>query len=134
MGTGRALITGGSVGIGAALAGVFAAHGHNLILVSRNREKLERRAREIQQKFGVQVTCLPEDLTDPAGPRHLHEAVTERSLDVHYLVNNAGVGRRRSITSYSPTASASRRCVRARRSRSSRCARDRSARASSRHS
>ncbi len=92
MGTGRALITGGSVGIGAALAEVFAAHGHDLILVSRNREKLEKRGRDIQQKFAVQVTCLPEDLTDPAGPRRLHEAVAERSLDVHYLVNNAGVG------------------------------------------
>jgi short-subunit dehydrogenase len=92
MGTGRALITGGSVGIGAALAEVFASHGHDLILVSRNREALERRGRDIQQKFRVQVTCLAEDLADPAGPRRLHEAVTERSLDVHYLVNNAGVG------------------------------------------
>lgn len=92
MGTGRALITGGSVGIGAALADVFAAHGHDLILVSRNREKLEQRGRQIQETFGVQVTCLPEDLADPAGAKRLHEAVTERNLDVHYLVNNAGVG------------------------------------------
>ena len=92
MGTGRALITGGSAGIGAALAEVFAAHGHDLILVARNREKLERRGSDIQQKFGVQVVCLAEDLTDPAGARRLHDAVTERGLDVHYLVNNAGVG------------------------------------------
>ena len=92
MGTGRALITGGSVGIGAALADVFAAHDHDLILVSRNREKLEQRGRQIQETFGVQVTCLPEDLADPAGAKRLHEAVTERNLDVHYLVNNAGVG------------------------------------------
>ncbi|HKY21611.1 MAG TPA: SDR family oxidoreductase [Vicinamibacterales bacterium] len=92
MGSNRALITGGSVGIGAALAEVFAAHGHDLILVSRNREKLEARGREIQQKFGVQVVCLPEDLSDPAGPRRLHEAVAGRGLDVHCLVNNAGVG------------------------------------------
>ncbi len=92
MGAGRALITGGSVGIGAALADVFARHGHDLILVSRNREKLEARGRDIQQKFGVQVVCLPEDLTDPAGPQRLHQAVAERKLAVEYLVNNAGVG------------------------------------------
>jgi short-subunit dehydrogenase len=92
MGTGRALITGGSAGIGAALAEVFAGQGHDLILVSRNRDKLEARGRDIQQKFGVQVTCLAEDLADPAGARRLHEAVSERKLDVHYLVNNAGVG------------------------------------------
>ena len=45
MATGRALITGGSVGIGAALAEEFAEHAHELILVSRNRDKLEARAR-----------------------------------------------------------------------------------------
>lgn len=88
----RALITGGSVGIGAALADVFAAHGHDLILVSRNREKLEARGRAIHQQFGVDVICLPEDLADPAGARRLHESVAARRLDVDYLVNNAGVG------------------------------------------
>ena len=92
MGKERALITGGSVGIGAALADVFAARGHNLILVSRNREKLETRGRAIREQFGVDVVCLPEDLTDPQGPRRVYDAVAGRGLDVHYLVNNAGVG------------------------------------------
>lgn len=92
MGTARTLITGGSVGIGAALASVFAEHGHDLILVARNREKLEARGREIEQKFGVQVACIAEDLADPAGPRRLQQAVDGLSLQVETLVNNAGVG------------------------------------------
>src|SRR5688500_5315038 len=92
MGQERALITGGSVGIGAALADVFAGHGHDLILVSRNREKLEARGLAIHKQFGVDVVCLPEDLTDPDGARRLHEAVTSRGLDVHYHVNNTRVG------------------------------------------
>jgi len=92
MGTGRALITGGSVGIGAALADVFAEHGHDLILVARNRDKLEARGRDIQSRFGVQVACLSEDLTDAAAPARLHRGVVDQGLDVHYLVNNAGVG------------------------------------------
>lgn len=92
MGKERALITGGSVGIGAALAEVFAAHGHDLILVSRNAEKLEARGRAIHEQFGVDVACLPEDLADPQGARRLYEAVTARRLDVHCLVNNAGSG------------------------------------------
>ena len=92
MGKERTLITGGSVGIGAALADVFAAHGHDLILVSRTREKLEARGRAIHDQYGVDVICISEDLTDPQGARRLHEAVTARSLDVHHLVNNAGVG------------------------------------------
>jgi short-subunit dehydrogenase len=88
----RALITGGSVGIGAALAEVFAGHGHDLILVSRRRDRLEARGRDLHEKFGVDVVCLPEDLADPQGARRLHDAVVDRGLDVHYLVNNAGVG------------------------------------------
>jgi short-subunit dehydrogenase len=92
MGTERALITGGSVGIGAALADVFAAHGHDLILVSRNQEKLDARGRAIEQQYGVNVVCIPEDLADPHGARRVYEAVAGRGLDVHYLVNNAGVG------------------------------------------
>jgi len=92
MGQGRALITGGSVGIGAALADVFAARGHDLILVSRNAEKLEARGRAVRDRFGVDVVCLTEDLSDPQGARRLYEATTARSLDVHYLVNNAGSG------------------------------------------
>jgi short-subunit dehydrogenase len=88
----RALVTGGSVGIGAALAEVFAGHGHDLILVSRTREKLEARGRAIHDASGVDVVCLAEDLTDPDGARRVHEAVTSRGLHVDYLVNNAGVG------------------------------------------
>jgi short-subunit dehydrogenase len=92
MGKERALITGGSVGIGAALAEVFAAHGHDLVLVSRNREKLEARGSDIRNKFGVDVVCIAEDLADPQGARRLHKAVADRGLEVDYLVNNAGVG------------------------------------------
>jgi hypothetical protein len=88
----RALITGGSTGIGAALADVFADHGCDLILVARNRDKLEARANEIRQRSGVDVVCIPEDLTDPDGARRLHATVAAQQLDVHYLVNNAGVG------------------------------------------
>jgi uncharacterized protein len=92
MGTERTLITGGSIGIGAALADVFAEHGHDLILVSRRSDKLEARAREIREKYRVQVTCIPEDLTDPAAPRRLYDAVRAQGLAVDNLVNNAGVG------------------------------------------
>ena len=88
----RALITGGSVGIGAALAEVFAQHGHDLILVSRSLDKLETRADDIRKKFGVNVVSVPADLADPHGARQVHEAVLDRRLDVHLLVNNAGVG------------------------------------------
>ena len=88
----RALITGGSVGIGAALADVFAGHKHDLILVSRSRDKLEAKGRALREQFGVDVVCLPEDLADPQGARRLYDTITARGLEVHFLVNNAGVG------------------------------------------
>jgi short-subunit dehydrogenase len=92
MGNGRTLITGSSVGIGAALAEVFAQRGHDLILVARRREKLEARAAELEHKFGVKVAFFSEDLSDAQGPRRLFDAVTAEGLDVENLVNNAGVG------------------------------------------
>ena len=91
-GTGRTLITGSSVGIGAALADVFAAHGHDLILVARDREKLQRRAAELEQKFQVKVAWFTEDLAEPGGPARLHRTVSAEGLEVEHLVNNAGVG------------------------------------------
>lgn len=92
MGKARALITGGSVGIGAAIANVFAEHGHDLILVARSPEKLEMRASEIQKTSGVNVVCIAANLADPQGASHLHDAILASGLDVHYLVNNAGAG------------------------------------------
>jgi short-subunit dehydrogenase len=92
VGQARALITGGSTGIGAALADVFAEHRCNLILVARNRDKLEARAADIRARSGVDVVCISADLTDPTGAGRLHASVKAKGLDVHYLVNNAGVG------------------------------------------
>ena len=64
MGHTRALITGGSVGIGAALADVFAAHGHDLILVARSREKLEARGRAIQAAAAFQPEGMGAELSE----------------------------------------------------------------------
>jgi short-subunit dehydrogenase len=92
MGRGRTLITGSSVGIGAALAEVCAGHGHDLILVARHRDRLEARAADIERRFSVKVASVPEDLSDPQGPRRLFEAVGGLGLEVENLINNAGVG------------------------------------------
>ncbi|HEV3216249.1 MAG TPA: SDR family oxidoreductase [Vicinamibacterales bacterium] len=89
---GRTLITGASTGIGAALAMVFAEHGHDLILVARNREKLQARAIELERSHNVKVAWFTEDLADPGGPARVHRSVSAEGLAVENLVNNAGVG------------------------------------------
>ncbi len=86
------LITGGSKGIGLELAKQFAAHGHDLILVARNRDALESAAGILEGKHGVKVTAMSFDLADPQCPQRLFDAVTSEGLHVDVLVNNAGFG------------------------------------------
>jgi len=89
---GRALVTGASGGIGEQLARVLAAHGHDLVLVARSQEKLEALATELAGRYGIRAHALALDLADPVGPQRLDGMLRERALDIHVLVNNAGVG------------------------------------------
>ena len=86
-----ALITGASVGIGRELAKLFAADGHDLVLVARRKDKLDELAAELT-KAGVGATVIPSDLTDPAAPAALVERVRAAGIEVEFLVNNAGFG------------------------------------------
>ncbi len=90
-GTGRALITGASTGIGFELAHEFAAHGHPVILVARNEARLNEVAAELTRKHAVDAAVIPADLGQREGPQALFDEVTRRNLDVDILVNNAGV-------------------------------------------
>ena len=86
------LITGSSVGIGLALSRVFAAGGSNLILVARNREKLEQVAQELRNAAKIDVAVIPMDLSEPGSPQALYDEVAARGKVVDVLVNNAGMG------------------------------------------
>ena len=88
---GTALVTGASAGIGAALAGEFADHGHDVVLVARREERLRRLADELERR-GVTATPIAMDLDAATAAMDLHEAVTDRGLDIDILVNNVGVG------------------------------------------
>lgn len=87
-----AVITGASAGIGAELARLFARDGWEVVLVARGRERLETVGREIAQKHGARYHVVPADLTDPAAPQAVYDAVQALGLEVHALVNNAGFG------------------------------------------
>lgn len=88
----RALITGASAGIGYELAWVFARGGHDLVLVARNEQKLNRLAGEIKSKFDVSVKVLAKDLSLPRSPSEIFIELEQESLPVDILVNNAGFG------------------------------------------
>jgi short-subunit dehydrogenase len=86
---GTALITGASSGIGRELAHLFAGRGHDLVLVARGDEQLQRVGDECRGR-GVQVTTLSRDLGDPRSAPDIVAELEARSITVDVLVNNAG--------------------------------------------
>lgn len=87
-----ALITGASAGLGRDFARLFAADGHDVILVARRRDRLEELAGELTQAHGTTATVIDADLAQPDAARRIHEEVERRGLAVDFLVNNAGFG------------------------------------------
>jgi len=82
----KALITGGSKGIGLAIAKSLAAEGCDLHLVARTQSELEKVAEELRARHGVKVAVHPADLSDGETTRALAASVDD--LDI--LVNSAG--------------------------------------------
>lgn len=89
--SGTALVTGASSGIGALYADRLARRGHDLILVARDRERLNALARDITSRTGRNVEVLPADLTDAAALATV-EAKLRQDASIRLLVNNAGIG------------------------------------------
>jgi len=88
---GTALITGASSGIGAIYADRLAQRGYDLILVARNRERLDRLAARITDQTGRAVEVVVADLGAAADLRRVEEILrTDSSITM--LVNNAGFG------------------------------------------
>jgi short-subunit dehydrogenase len=88
-----ALITGGSEGIGFEISKLFARDGINLILVSRNKDKLERSKKELMDSnVNIDVLTLSLDLSQLDSAEKLHSFIKEKELDISFLINNAGFG------------------------------------------
>ena len=86
-----ALITGASSGIGAAFSDVFAEHGHDLVVVSRDERRLNELATRLRETYGSTVHVVPADLSRDGSPARIHDEVSALSLAIDVLVNNAGI-------------------------------------------
>jgi short-subunit dehydrogenase len=89
---GTALVTGASAGIGAELARQFAERGHDVVLVARREAKLRQAAATYEARFDVDAHVVAQDLASREGREALYDEVTDRGIEVDYLVNNVGVG------------------------------------------
>lgn len=87
-----ALVTGASSGIGYELAKILAREGHDLALVARSVDQLEKIAADLAEDFGVRAIAVPADLSDAESPDHVFSQLREADLEVDVLINNAGFG------------------------------------------
>ncbi len=87
----KALVTGASRGIGAAVARRFAQEGAHLILVARTTGALEEIDDDIQNISGEPATLVPMDLTNFDEIDHMGAALHERYGHLDILVGNAGI-------------------------------------------
>ena len=90
---GRALITGGTSGIGLAFAKALAARGCDLTIVARNRARLDDVSGALARVYGVDCDVLAADLGTDGGVLAVCERLADRPVEV--LVNNAGITRDR---------------------------------------
>lgn len=85
-----ALITGGSRGIGRAIAELFAQAGAHVIVTSRNSADLDQVVASIREGGGV-ADAIPAHVGKTADVEALLRELAKRSLDVDVLVNNAAI-------------------------------------------
>lgn len=87
-----ALVTGATSGIGYELATLFAKDGYNLILVARNKERLQEVTDKLKQQYSVEITPLQKDLFNPYAAEEIYDSVQEMGITLDALVNDAGQG------------------------------------------
>nr|WP_295888369.1 SDR family oxidoreductase [uncultured Devosia sp.] len=92
-----AVITGGTVGIGLAVAEGLAAEGANLVLVGRNGGRAEDAAVAVAQKFGIIATAIAADVATSAGCDAVIKGTIKAFGGADILINNAGTGSNETI-------------------------------------
>ncbi|GAB2540887.1 SDR family NAD(P)-dependent oxidoreductase [Brachybacterium huguangmaarense] len=104
----RALITGGTSGIGAAFARAFARRGVDLVLVARDEERLRETAADLRREHGIDVETIRADLADRDDQARVARRLEADGSDpdlpiVDVLVNNAGFSLRTSLLDPDPS-------------------------------
>jgi uncharacterized protein len=92
-----ALVTGATAGLGAEFARQLAQSGHDLVLVARDRIRLDARQADLAAGYGVDVDVLPADLITDGGCAAVAARMSDDQRPIDVLVNNAGFGMRQAF-------------------------------------
>ena len=87
------IITGGSSGIGKALATTFGKNGSKVIITGRKQEELDATVKELKA-LGIEVTGIQGDVSSPEENKRMVEATVAKYGGIDVLVNNAGISMR----------------------------------------
>jgi short-subunit dehydrogenase len=87
-----AIITGASGGLGEQIARQLAARGHNLVLVARDQDRMDRIASELVGAHGIVVHVEAADLSQPGSAAELYGRVTDKGVEADVFINNAAFG------------------------------------------
>jgi len=98
-----ALITGGSSGLGFALAELLGKEGYTIIIVARNQEKINKSVAALTA-LNITAKGISCDITDEAGLQKVFEQVKAEYKQIDYLVLNAGVVTTKLLSEYKNTA------------------------------
>jgi short-subunit dehydrogenase len=91
MSAATALVTGASSGIGHAFARLLAREGHRLVLVSRDRSRLQALADQLRAAHGTESLVIAADLSVPGAAGDVYAQIERSGWTVDVLINNAGV-------------------------------------------
>ncbi|MEY2596982.1 MAG: hypothetical protein RL182_65, partial [Actinomycetota bacterium] len=86
----KALVTGASSGIGWHFANHLSKEGYDLVITSRDFDRLNHIATEFKDKYQNQIEVIAADLTTENGIQQIEDRL--RSGDIDVLINNAGYG------------------------------------------
>lgn len=87
-----AVITGGSVGIGLAVAEALAQEGVHLVICARDEERVQAKARSLADQYGVEAIGVRADITKSADIAQFVAGIENKFEGIDILINNAGTG------------------------------------------
>ena len=86
-----AFITGATAGIGKSTAEIFAKNGYNIIITGRRKDRLEAFAKELKDKYKIDVLSLNFDVRNLKEVQEAVKSIPENWKKINVLVNNAGL-------------------------------------------